>query len=167
MSVSGTFEGKDKSHSLVGSLCHEDYLGVEVSKIKKTEQEWRDQLTNEEYRIAREAKTERAFTGRYWDHKEQGTYTCVCCGQALFPSEAKFDSGTGWPSFSRAVGPEQVETKEDRTLFMKRTEVLCSACDAHLGHVFPDGPGPEGLRYCVNSAALSFDDGAHEPKGGS
>jgi peptide-methionine (R)-S-oxide reductase len=128
--------------------------GETPQKIRKTEEEWKKQLTPEEYRICRNAGTERAFTGKYWDTHEEGTYACVCCGSELFSSTAKFDSGTGWPSFSGPVMADRLEERSDMSLFMKRVEVLCSRCDAHLGHVFDDGPGPAGLRYCLNSAAL-------------
>jgi peptide-methionine (R)-S-oxide reductase len=126
-------------------------------KIQKTEQEWRQQLTPEQYKVCRQKGTERAFTGEYNACKDEGTYLCVCCGNPLFSSETKFDSGTGWPSFWAPLTPEAVGTEEDRSFFMRRTEVLCSRCDAHLGHVFPDGPAPTGQRYCMNSVSLKLD----------
>ncbi len=126
-------------------------------KIVLTDAEWRERLTHEQYRVCREKGTERAFSGEYFDTKTSGTYHCACCGQPLFSSGDKFDSGTGWPSFTAPVAEQNVRFEEDRSLFMRRVEVLCARCDAHLGHVFDDGPAPTGRRFCMNSVSLKLE----------
>lgn len=127
------------------------------NRVQKSEAQWRHELTRDQYAVCRESATERAFTGKYYDCKEEGVYRCSCCGTTLFSSDTKYDSGSGWPSFWAPIDEDHVSTRKDNSYGMQRIEVLCSACDAHLGHVFPDGPEPTGLRYCINSVSLELD----------
>jgi peptide-methionine (R)-S-oxide reductase len=132
-------------------------VASETKKINKSDEEWREQLTPEEYEVTRRGGTEAPFTGRYWDNHDEGMYRCVACGTELFSSDTKFDSGTGWPSFTEPANLEHVELRPDDSLGMRRTEVVCKHCGSHLGHVFDDGPGPSGQRYCINGCALTFE----------
>jgi peptide-methionine (R)-S-oxide reductase len=137
-----------------------------ADKIEKSDAQWREQLDEDQYHVARKAGTERAFTGKYWDCKDDGTYYCVCCDAPLFKSDTKYDSGTGWPSFFEPLTSDAVTTKSDFSMGVERVEVLCARCDAHLGHVFPDGPAPSGQRFCMNSAALNLASGDPDPGDG-
>ncbi len=153
--------GPDQHDHFIGRFCRVtlERMNDEAKDLPASEDEWRERLTPEQFAVTRQCGTERAFTGKYWDHHEDGTYRCVCCGAELFDADTKFDSGTGWPSFWAPLEDARLRLLDDFEYGMKRTEVRCANCDAHLGHVFPDGPNPTGLRYCMNSASLD-----HRPR---